>query len=747
MRLRTAAGPVVSWLSLALVLAADTLPARADEPPNTPEAPKRPKICLVLSGGGARGAAHVGVIKVLEEYRIPIDCIAGTSMGAVVGAAYASGMSVAEMEKFIASISTEMLFNDNPPREEQSMRQKEDDYRTFFGPEFGLKDGKLRLPKGVVTGVQLEAVLRGISKVQGFHHFDDLPIPFRAVATDLVTGKAVVFSEGELASVMRASMSVPGAVAPAEYGGKMLVDGMLTSNLPVQVGRSMGADIIIAVNVGTPLLARDQLTGILGVTTQMLSILTEQNVEVSIASLKPSDILISPELGGFSTGDFDHLPQIEPRGEAATRQMAERLRPLALPPAEFAALRKKQSITPSPDTRAVDEIRFEDLKRVNPQAAQAVMETKTGQPIDQQVLDADMRRLYGTGDFERVDYRFLEEPGRRVLAVDAVEKGWGPDYLRVGLGLSSDFNGDSFFNALASYRMTWLNALGAEWRTDAQVGRTSDLSTEFYQPLDTRGLFFVAPNLSVGRRTEVIYQGNDRISEYDINTALAGVYAGTQLAQYGEFRLGVVRGQLKPALDIGPQTLAPQSSNISQGAFTAQLVFDQIDSVRFPRSGWSAEFNVYDSTGELGADQRYIKWDSKGMAVYSFGEHTLNFAFKAGGRIGSDTLPFYDQFQWGGFLEQSGYATGQLLGQNLWFLRAMYYRRILQGTLFEGAFGGFSIESGKVDEPLVAGNPDNELWSASLFVAVDTPIGPVYLAYGRAAAGLGSFYFYLGRPF
>ena len=172
-----------------------------------------------------------------------------------------------------------------------------------------------------------------------FTDFDDLPIPFRAVATDLVTGKAVVFSEGELASVMRASMSVPGAVAPAEYGGMMLVDGMLTANLPVQVARAMGADIIIAVNVGTPLLKRDQLTGILGVTGQMLSILTEQNVEVSIASMKPTDILISPELEGFSTGDFDRLPEIEPRGEEAARRVAERLSPLALPPAEFAALR------------------------------------------------------------------------------------------------------------------------------------------------------------------------------------------------------------------------------------------------------------------------------------------------------------------------------------------------------------------------------------------------------------------------
>ncbi len=747
MRLRTAAGPVVSWLPLALMLAILTLRAGADEPPNTPEAPKRPKICLVLSGGGARGAAHVGVIKVLEEYRIPIDCIAGTSMGALVGAAYASGMSVAEMEKFVARISTEALFNDNPPRAEQSMREKQDDYNKFFGPEFGLKEGELRLPKGVVTGVQLEAVLRGLSKVQGFHNFDDLPIPFRAVATDLVTGKAVVFSEGELASVMRASMSVPGAVAPAEYGGMMLVDGMLTSNLPVQVARAMGADIIIAVNVGTPLLTRDQLTGILGVTSQMLSILTEQNVEASIASMKPTDILISPELGGFSTGDFDHLPQIEPRGEEATRKVAERLKPLALPPDEFAALRARQSVTPPPDLRAVDEIRFVELQRVNPQAAQAVMETKTGQPIDQQVLDADMRRLYGTGDFERVGYRFLEEPGRRVLAVDAVEKSWGPDYLRMGLGLSSDFSGDAFFNALASYRKTWLNSLGAEWRTDAQVGRTSSLSTEFYQPLNAQGTYFVDPDASVGRRSLVFYQGNNRIAVYDLNTAAAGFDIGTQFAQYGEFRIGVLRGEVRPELDIGAVALAPLVSSIAQGGFTARLTLDQIDSVRFPRSGWSATVNLFDSTGELGADHSYIKWDSTGMAAYSFGEHTVNFAFKVGGKVGSDPLPYYDMFQWGGFLQQSGYATGQLLGQNMWYLRAMYYRRILQGTLFEGAYGGFSIESGKVGEPLIPGNPDGELWSASAFVAVDTPIGPAYLAYGRAAAGLGSFYFFLGRPF
>ena len=464
---------------------------------------KRPKICLVLSGGGARGAAHVGVIKVLEEYRVPIDCIAGTSMGALVGASYATGMSVAEMETIIEGISTELLFKEEPPRQELSMRRKQDDYTILFSPEIGIGSDKLGVSKGLVTGVQLETVLRQLSKAKGFHRFDELPIPFRAVATDLVTGKAVIFSEGELANVMRASMSVPAAVAPAEFGGMMLVDGMLTSNLPVETARAMGADIVIAVNVGTPLLKREQLNGILGVSNQMLSILTEQNVQASIASLKPTDLLISPELGDFSTGDFDDLPRIVPHGEAAARMMAERLAPLSLPADEYAALRRRQLVTTEPDLRPVDEIQFENLQRVNPQAALAVMETRAGKPIDQQTLDSDMRRLYGTGDFEHVNYRFLEEPGRRVLTVDAVEKSYGPDYLRFGLGLSSDFQGDAYYNLLISYRRTWLNSLGAEWRTDLQLGRTSSLVSELYQPLDSGTILLhrpaLRPRASLGR--------------------------------------------------------------------------------------------------------------------------------------------------------------------------------------------------------------------------------------------------------
>ncbi|MGH8639926.1 MAG: patatin-like phospholipase family protein, partial [Burkholderiales bacterium] len=340
--------------------------AEPDSPARTHGVGARPKICLVLSGGGARGAAHIGVLKVLEELRIPIHCITGTSMGALVGAAYATGMNVHEMDVITSRITTELLFNEQPPRRERSMRRKQDDFEPYVTPDIGYAEGNLVIAKGLVSGVQLETVLRELSKVKGFHRFDELPIQFRAVATDLVTGKAVVFDQGELANVMRASMAVPGAVAPAEFDGMMLVDGMLTENLPVETARRLGAEVIIAVNVGSPLLNREQLIGIRGVVSQMLSILTEQNVQESLAKLTSADILITPELAEYTTADFDKLAQIAPLGEAAARKAAARLASLALPPAEYAALRKQQQVEVAADVRPVDEIRFAPLRHVNP---------------------------------------------------------------------------------------------------------------------------------------------------------------------------------------------------------------------------------------------------------------------------------------------------------------------------------------------------------------------------------------------
>ena len=740
-RLAAAASAMAALLSTPVVFAADD----ANRPPGVHST--RSKICLVLSGGGARGAAHIGVIKVLEELRVPIDCIAGTSMGALVGAAYATGMTVADMERLTGEISTELLFKEDPPRQEQSMRRKQDDFNIFVTPEMGVGGGKLGLPKGVVSGVQLETVLRKLARTKGYYRFDELPIPYRAVATDLVSGKEVVFAEGELASVMRASMSVPGAVAPAEVGGMMLVDGMLTKNLPIEVARAMGADIIIAVNVGTPLLKREQLDSALAVTGQMLSILTEQNVQASLAKLTPKDILITPALEGFTTGDFDVLRKIVPHGETAARAVAERLTRLSVSPEQYAEVQRHRQVEVAADLRPVDEIRFERLNYVNPQTARAIMETQTGQPIDQPTLDRDMRRIYGIGDFEHVQYGFLEEPGRRILVVDAVEKAWGQQTIRLGVGVSYSSSDDQYFNLLARYRRAWINSYGGEWRAELQAGRTSALRTEFYQPLSPEQQFFVAPSLSVERRLTNLYLGDQRVATYRTDTSSLAVDVGTLLGRYGEVRLGLLTGASRPELETGSPALSPGQARIGEGAVTFRLVLDQLDSVNFPRSGWFAAARLYRSTAHLGAEQDYMKWGAEGGAAFSFGEHTLNFAGKLGGSAGPDPLPRYDFFQWGGFLRLSGYATGQFLGESLKFARLMYYTRVLRGSLFEGAYGGLSLEVGKIGRPLVPGSLEGWLKSASLFAAVDTPVGPTYLGYGQTTDGSGSLYLYVGRPF
>lgn len=732
----------VPWM-FAAALAALALPAAAGNPSGATPEMKRPRVCLVLSGGGARGAAHVGVLKVLEEYRVPIDCIAGTSMGSLVGAAYASGTSIPDMERLLAALNTNNLFQDEPPRDELHIRRKQEDRSLLFSPELGLGSiGGDMLPKGLVTGVQLESVLREIS-APGYREFDELPIPFRAVATDLVTGKAVVFDKGELASVMRSSMSVPVAIAPVEVEGKLLVDGMLVNNLPVDVGRAMGADVIIAVNVGTPLMKREQLGSILGVAGQMISILTEQNVQASLASLQTDDILITPELGDFSTGDFDHLPSTVPIGEAAARKVAAQLSKLSLPPEQYAAYRKNLRSMLAQDLRPVDKVRFENLKHVNPVYAQSLMNTQPGKEIDQEELDKDMRRIYGTGDFEHVNYRILDEQGQRVLSVDASEKSWGPNYFRFGLGLEHNFQGETNATLQARYRRTWVNSLGAEWLTDVQIGTTDRVASEFYQPIDSRHRYFVAPKIELRRTTNNLYENDRKIRTYDIEKYHAGVDIGRDIYEYGQIRLGVIGGVWKQSVDIG--TNQP-TEDINEGAFTASLQLDKLDSVAFPTAGWIFAASLYNANTAIGADDNYTKWNLGGTYIKSFGKHTISLSGVANGSL-DGSLPSYDQNVWGGFTRQSGYGSGQMLGESLTFGRIMYYQKLLDYQMFDGLYAGFSLEMGKMRNPLLAANSSDTVTSASAFVATDSPVGPVYFGYGVADDGNDSFYLYLGYPY
>ena len=352
-------------------------------------------------------------------------------------------------------------------------------------------------------------------------------------------------------------------------------------------------------------------------------------------------------MGNYTTADFDALAKIALLGEAAAQKVAAQLEDSPCRPIEYAALRQRQTVAQAPDLKPIDEIRFDNLKRVNPETLQAYMETTIDKPIDQDVLDRDLRRIYGLGDFEHINYGLVDEPGKRVLAVEAIEKTWGPDYLRFGLGLSSDFSSQSSsFNLAAAYRKTWINSLGASWRTGVQFGYNNAVVSEFYQPLTPEGTFFVAPNVNFQTLPVYLYQGRNNIASYTFNSGLVGLAIGTQFKEYGELRVGLVGGSVKPTLETGAPYLAPDNIRIDQGAVKTSLFLDRLDNVNFPRSGWRLGASLFSSSTALGAEESYNKGIIEGMAAYSLGEHTVNLALKAGGKVGNDALPFYTWFQW-----------------------------------------------------------------------------------------------------
>jgi NTE family protein len=730
-------------IALALAAAAALAPAAGAD---TAAAPAHPRVCLVLAGGGARGSAHIGVIKVLEELRVPVDCIAGTSIGALVGAAYATGMSAAEMEKAVSGLTTETLFVDRPPRSDLPIRTKIDEQRNTIGPEFGLRGATLLVPKGLVAGEQLEAVMRRLIRSSDVVRFDDLPIPFRAVATDLISGAPVVLSEGELSQALRASVSVPVALAPVRLDGRILVDGALTDNLPVDVARAMGADIVIAVDLGSARTTPEELGTLLGVSRRMLDILIAQTEKQSLALLTADDILIQPDLGDYSSADFDHWSTPIPLGEAAARKLAARLARLSLPPEEYARLLARRRAAIRPDTRPIAEIRLSPLQRVNPDVVRAQMQTQEGERPDPLTLEADVRRLYASGDFERVGYGLLDDSGRRIVRVDAIEKSWAPNFVRFGLEGAYDLRGESVFEALGTYRRTWVDQLGGELRADLMLGRQDRLATGLYQPLGVEQILFVAPYAELDRNIQDVFSNRMHVARYVQYEGLTGVDLGSRLGRAAEVRSGLEIGRLQQRLDQGPESLSPGPDRAGIGAWHLRVQADEYDRLVVPRSGFEATAGLFASRVALGGQSAYTRWDASGSTASSLGNSTLDVGATFKGRFGANDLPRYDVYQWGGFLQQSGYRIGSLNGQSLQFARAVYEYKLAPLPFLNGLYAGLSLEAGRLGRPIVAGGPTATMKSASVFFLLDSPIGPLYLAYGRARDGASSLYLYIGEP-
>ncbi len=734
----------MAWFIAGLLLAGTALAAPPAFPEPDPD-PERPRIGLVLSGGGARGGAHLGVLKVLEELRVPVDVIVGTSAGAIIGAAYASGMPLAEIEAEMRPLHTALLFRDLA-RGDLSMRNKADEVHNYIGPEIGLTPQGLGLPKGAVAGVSLEGVLRRLTVRQRQPDFDRLPIPFRAVATDLTSAEMVVLRRGSLATAVRASMALPAVVNPVEIDGRILVDGGVTRNLPVDVARAMGAQRLIVVNIGTPLHPREELTSLLTVSDQMVRILTARNVSQSLSEIGPNDVLITPDLGTVRTADFDRLFEAAKAGEVAARAAAPTLQALQIDPAAYAALAHRRGTQVLPAV-TVDEVQVTGTQRVNPGSVRAAMRTRAGHVFDAGVADADMRRLYASGDFEHVGYFLSERPGGgHRLTTDVTEKSWGPHYLRFGLGLSSDFDGNAYFDLLLSHRRAWLNHLGAEWRTDLQIGHTDRLRTEWHQPLNVSQGLFASAHAEASREPFDLFVAGERFARYRRGQNMLGVDLGLAAGTNSELRVGVVRGRVRLSTDTGfiPGDALLPTTNVA--GFATRLSVDTLDSLRFPRRGAKVDLRYFRSQPGLGAAERYGKLQSSLQAATSYGAHTLRAAALDSRGVGGGELPDHELAQLGGFLRLSGYRTGEFLGSGARMARLIYAYRVTAPGLLDGMHLGVSAEAGRITGALNSVDSPGTLFSNAAFLAVDTLLGPVYLGYGHAGRGQSAVYLYLGMP-
>jgi NTE family protein len=731
-------------LAAALILLVTHATAATNAPEEVTQT-DRPRVGLVLGGGGARGAAHIGVLKELERMRVPVDAIVGTSMGAIVGGLYATGMSADELEELVASLDWAGALSDEPERDDLSFRRKQDDSQVPIDFELGVRGTSLLLPKGVIMGQKLDLLLRELTlDVSHIDDFDELPIPYRAIASDIERGEVWVMSRGDLARSIRASMSVPGVFAPVRIDNRLLVDGGLVGNLAVDVMQQMGVDIIIAVDVEFPLYGPDDLGSALTISEQMLTILIRKETLRQIDLLGEADVLIRPDLGVYASTNFGQILETIAPGQAAARAQREKLQRIAVTEEEWQSLLAKRNRPVQPASHLAF-VRVVHDGALAPAVLESKLSVAAGDRIDHDVLAVNANRLYGLQLYEQVDYRLVRDHTGVGVEYSARTKSWGPNFLQLGVSLEDDFDGSTGFNAQARLTRAGINRLGAEWRTDLRLGTDPKLFSEFYQPLSFDSRLFIAPRVELEQRNIRTFLGDAAVARLRVSEAEAGLDFGRELGRIGEFRVGVFRGIGEARVRVGDPSL-PNFEFDTGGAF-ARLRFDTLDSARFPRRGLRSDITYTLSRPGFGADAEFDTIEGEISQTWSRGKNSLQLGLAYATNLESDNA-VQDFFPLGGFLRLSGLARGEIAGPHAALAKLVYYRRVGQSTglLDTPIFLGVSAEAGNVWQTRSEMGFDSMIVNGSVFAGFDTFIGPVYLAAGFAERGQSNFYLFVGAP-
>ncbi|EHJ9977814.1 patatin-like phospholipase family protein [Vibrio parahaemolyticus] len=754
------------WVSLFLIASPSVAQVKNEDTPT------RPKVAVVLAGGGAKGAAHIGVLKALEEMHIPVDIITGTSMGAYVGGLYATGMSADEIESFIYSVDWNSGYRDRVDRSQRRVRDKEYEDRYQITTDLGLRFGEVRAPTGVVQGQNMLRVLRETTGNLGrFDSFDELAIPYRSVATDILELDEVVIGNGYLVDAMMASMSVPGALPPYKLNGHMLVDGGVVNNMPVDVARAMGADVVIAVDISTDYKTEDDFTGLFTVADQLSNYLVRRSTQQQVETLQEHDVYIRPNVGQMETVEFDKMPWAFQSGYDITKEMESKLAGLRLSNAEYQKyIDHKQEVRKKlvyGDDRVVDEIVIVNNTHYSDVLLTNRLELETGRKIETAEIEKAVENLYALDRFELITYHFEEVDGSNLLVFDVNEKSWGPNYLNFRFFLEDDFDTDSQYGIGMSTNFTNLNSHGAEMALNVEMGTDKLIEAELYSPVLSSQEFFVAGKVAYSSEGRNLPVSDDDSSLSSVNDFLPVSYTefvseiaiGIQPTLWQELRLG---GRYSSG-SIELSTLASVGNlDFERRGLFANYRLDTLDDFAFPTRGLlvDLEYLVSHDTSpeEIGqskpkdiVEDTVYEIDARFKGAMSYQRHTLvgqaEYSFVQS-KNSSITL---DPRELGGFLHLSGIPRNSLIGQNLFFSSLVYRYKWFDNDfgLFEApVYVGASLEHGGTWS-------DNDLKlneaplynAASIFFGVDSPIGPIMLAYGRTEQDMEAVYLIVGTSF
>lgn len=714
---------------------------------DAPAAPaSRPRIGLVLAGGGAKGAAHIGVLRVLDELRVPIDCVVGTSMGALVGAAYATGLRAAEIESAVLEIDWQRTVGGQGRRDRMPIKRKLATMTYTLPLEVGLNENGLNMPGGLIVTQEIEQFIRTlVAPFRYTQDFDRLPIPFRAVATDMVGGEVVVLDSGDLSQAMRASMALPGVFAPVTLDGKVLADGGMMRNIPVDIGREVCGDVVIAVWMSSPPEDATGLSSALKLLSRSFDVMIGANERAQIETLTSTDVAIEVQMGDIGTSDFQRVPEAIELGRRTADGLREQLRRYSVSEGEYAAWLENLRRTDVATTKLA-EVRVVGTQRVNAEYVRTHLESVAGASVSAEDIAADTERVYALGDFQSVDYRLTGPADARLLEITPVEKDWGPNFFRFDLGMATYEGGDMFAILRADHDRTWMNSRGAQWHSALQLGRRSLAVSDFYQPIDLRQRFFVQPTLLSQERIEDIYVDRDRLARYELRERYAQVDFGVNVGTRAQVRFGLRSGWDEAELDTGDPAL-PELERTTDSSYQLRVFYDTRNSVALPTRGMFLNSRYVASTDSLGGEFDYSLIEGFWMKAFSVrGGNSLAVAIGGADTL-SGALPVTDLFTLGGVRTFPGLRPGEFRGSSYWTTTARYSWRLgnLPSVSGQALYAGVRVQAGEMRKRFDGLEPE-VLYGLSASIGGRTPVGPFLFSLGYVDGGDWQLQFTLGRP-